>query len=200
MLLGRLCSFPSSSISADSLAASWDLCLERISRYADLSTIAKKSHKVLRESAQRLLNVNRDRSRVSLANEELRNQNPTYLGSRALSSCTQANVPPMELRQSQSNLPPPNNSLAPTDAGHSLGVDQPVAATSELNEYLTSAADFRSLNPTYEDGLYANALNVLPGDDLADSNGVANQNLWSFIPYLSQLEGFSPTLSHLAML
>ena len=201
MLLGRLCSFPSSSISADSLAASWDLCLERISRYADLSTIAKKSHKVLREGAQRLLHVNQDQSGVGLANEELLNQNPNYLGSRAPSSRAQANVPPMELRQSQSNLPHPNNSLAPTSTGHSLGVDQPVVATSEQNEYLTSAAtpDFRSLNSTYEDELSANALNLLSGDDLADPNGVANQNLWSFTPYLSQLEGCSPTLSHLAM-
>jgi hypothetical protein len=107
----------------------------------------------------------------------------------------------MELRQSQSNLPHPSNSLAPIAAGHSLGVDQPVAATNELNEYLTSAAtpDFRSLNSTYEDELSANALNLLCGDDLADPNSVSNQNLWSLTPYLSQLEGGSPTLGHLAM-
>ena len=201
MLLGRLCSFPSSSISADSLAASWDLCLERISRYADLSTIAKKSHKVLRESAQRLLHVNQDRSRVSLANEELLNQSPTYLGSRALSSRAQANVPPMELQQSQSNLSHPTNSLAPIGTGHSLGINQPVAATNELNEYVTSAAtpNFRSLNSTHEYELSANAVNLFSGDDLADPSGVANQNLWSFTPYLSQLEGCSPTLGHFAM-
>jgi hypothetical protein len=107
----------------------------------------------------------------------------------------------MELRQSQSNLSHPNNSLAQIGTGHSLGIDQPVAATNELNEYLTSAAtpDFRSLNSTYEDELSANAVNLFSGDDLADPNGVANQNLWSFTPYLSQLEGCSPTLGHLAM-
>lgn len=201
MLLGRLCSFPSSSISIVSLAKSWDICLERISRYANLSTIAKKSHKVLHESAQRLLHVNQDRSRLSLANEQLLNQNPTYTSSRDSSSRTEGNVPQIELRKSKSNPSLPSNSLTTIGTGHSLGADQPMAVTDELNAYFTSAttSDFPSLHSTYEDELSTNMLNVSSGNDFADLNGVINHNLWSFTPYLSQLEGYSPNVGNLAM-
>lgn len=200
--MGRFCSFPSSSISAESLAASWDLCLEHISRYADFSTTARKSHEALRESAQRLLHVNPNRSRSSgVVNEEPLNQDKTYLSSQALSSCAQANVPPVELQQSRSNLPHPNHSFALIGTGQSLEVDQPVAVTNEPNKYLTSGAlsDAQGLNSTYEDELSAHVPNQLSVDDWADLNSVVNQNLWSLTPYLPQLEGFSPKFGHLDM-
>ena len=165
MLLGRLCSFPSNSISAASLDT-------------------------------RLLRISKFQPRVSLANEKLLNQDSTYFGNQTLSSCTQGNLPPTELRRLKSDLSHLNDNLTTIGTGSALDIDELVAATNGLNEYVTSAnmSDFLGLSPTYGNGLSANVVDGPSGDDAANLYGLAEQNIWSFTPYLSQLEGYSPHL------
>ena len=53
--MGRLCKFNDQTVSYGSLATSWDLCLQHLSRYTKMSSIAKKCHDLLQENAKRLL-------------------------------------------------------------------------------------------------------------------------------------------------
>ncbi|KAL2140209.1 hypothetical protein VTI28DRAFT_4095 [Corynascus sepedonium] len=53
--MGRLCSFDNSNVRRESLSVSWKLCLECLSRYTGLSSVANKSFCLLQESARRLL-------------------------------------------------------------------------------------------------------------------------------------------------
>ncbi|CCC05646.1 unnamed protein product [Sordaria macrospora k-hell] len=55
LLMGQLCSFGGSAVRPDSLSASWKLCLECISRYTGVSSIANKSYHLLKDSAKHLL-------------------------------------------------------------------------------------------------------------------------------------------------
>lgn len=55
LLMGRLCSFDDSNVRRESLSASWKLCLECLSRYTGLSSVANKSFCLLQESARRPL-------------------------------------------------------------------------------------------------------------------------------------------------
>lgn len=53
--MGRLCTFNDAVLKQTSLAASWDLCLQSLSRYTGLSSIADKSMHLLQGSLRRLL-------------------------------------------------------------------------------------------------------------------------------------------------
>lgn len=56
--MGQLCTFSDNTRGNGSFSDSWDLCLQNLSRYTTLSTIAKKSFHLLQESAERLLSNN----------------------------------------------------------------------------------------------------------------------------------------------
>lgn len=53
--MGRLCTFNDAVLKQTSLAASWNLCLQSLSRYTGLSSIADKSVNLLQGSLRRLL-------------------------------------------------------------------------------------------------------------------------------------------------
>ena len=53
--MGQLCKFNDPTVSSSSLATSWDLCLKHLSRYINMSNIAKKCHNLLQENSKRLL-------------------------------------------------------------------------------------------------------------------------------------------------
>ncbi|KAH7116553.1 hypothetical protein B0J13DRAFT_613411 [Dactylonectria estremocensis] len=55
ILIGRLCNFGDGNMLEDSLSTSWELCLQCLSRYTELSSISKKSLHLLQESAKGLL-------------------------------------------------------------------------------------------------------------------------------------------------
>ena len=55
LLMGRLCTFNDAVLKQKSLATSWDLCLQSLSRYTGLSSIADKSVHLLQGSSRRLL-------------------------------------------------------------------------------------------------------------------------------------------------
>lgn len=55
ILIGRLCSFGDGNMLEDLLSTSWDLCLQCLSRYTELSSISRKSLHLLQESAKGLL-------------------------------------------------------------------------------------------------------------------------------------------------
>ncbi|KAJ9632943.1 hypothetical protein H2204_007511 [Knufia peltigerae] len=60
ILLGRLCTFDDGSLPSESLTSSWDLCLHHLGRYDNMSSVARKSSHLLRESAKRLLEYEGD--------------------------------------------------------------------------------------------------------------------------------------------
>lgn len=53
--MARLCTFSDSAITDKSLSTSWNLCLQCLSRYTEISMIARKSLRLLRESVTRML-------------------------------------------------------------------------------------------------------------------------------------------------
>ncbi|KAK5659812.1 hypothetical protein OQA88_1024 [Cercophora sp. LCS_1] len=55
LLMGRMCSFSNAVVRRESLAQSLDLCLQSLSQYTALSSIALKSVNLLQESTKRLL-------------------------------------------------------------------------------------------------------------------------------------------------
>jgi hypothetical protein len=55
--MGQNCSFGDAAVSREAFSASFDLCLQYLSRYQQMSSIAKKSSYLLQESAKRLSTV-----------------------------------------------------------------------------------------------------------------------------------------------
>ncbi|OQV07336.1 Fungal specific transcription factor domain-containing protein [Cladophialophora immunda] len=54
ILLGRLCTFHDGAVLPASLSSSWELCLQYLTRYENLSSVAQRSSQLLRESAKRI--------------------------------------------------------------------------------------------------------------------------------------------------
>ena len=53
--MGRLCTFGDGSVPDEPLSKSWELCLQGLSRYTEMSSIGRKSLHLLKECAKSLL-------------------------------------------------------------------------------------------------------------------------------------------------
>lgn len=58
ILIGRLCTFDDRRMPYESLLTSWNLCLQYLSHYNEVSSVAKKSSHLLKQSAKRLVSKN----------------------------------------------------------------------------------------------------------------------------------------------
>ncbi|KAK3402693.1 fungal-specific transcription factor domain-containing protein [Sordaria brevicollis] len=168
LLMGQLCSFGGSTVRAESLAASWRLCLDCILRYTGVSSIANKSYHLLKDSAKRLL-----------SDDNLSRQ----YGSLPGSANPQQNQVPDPASQ---NIGQPTPSVR--DAV-SLGMDYSAAGTD--NQTLMGVLDTPATSSVAWEATGADIGNNLPQNlsseawTASDPTGSA---YWPFVPFFSQLE------------
>ena len=77
ILMGKTCNFPDASFTTDSLAAGWGTCLKNLEGYTRLSSVARKSYSLLRQSAKRLVHIHQDPSQDHQKNVPSKTQQPT---------------------------------------------------------------------------------------------------------------------------
>ncbi|KAJ5520864.1 fungal-specific transcription factor domain-containing protein [Penicillium fimorum] len=173
ILMGQLCAFDDESRTDQLFSESWDLCLQNLSRYTVLSTIAKKSFYLLQESAESLRGNSyptEGRGPQPLSNkltDEARVGKSTHAGNPTV-GIQAADTQPPNGRENNSQLLDnlPDTSL----------------------EKETGMQSFQ----TYQDqGVYGD-----PGFNRDDMEGLGNDiwnvdaSYWSFMPFSSQLEAF----------
>ncbi|KAK3897730.1 fungal-specific transcription factor domain-containing protein [Staphylotrichum tortipilum] len=160
LLMGRLCSFNDAVVKRDALAASWELCLQSLSRYITLSSIADKSVYLLQESARRLL-PERDQHPPSLA--------PIPYGEP---------LPQPRPRTMQTDMACPRPST--------LGMQYaPLPAGMVDDCQLQQSVDiFPGGGPV----MAAPPMNEGLGQDMWMAGDVSGASYWPFMPFLSQLE------------
>ncbi|KAK4171980.1 putative transcriptional activator [Triangularia setosa] len=184
LLMGQLCSFNESVVKRGSLSASWEVCLQCLSGYTGLSSIASKSFHLLQESSRRLL----PERTASIA------QNPSF---------------PVAANMAQA--PNPNAPNASTHAGQPMTPATMAPSTSiETGTYMQYSSLLLAPHRIYacpqqtppNGNLLSSALDPLLAGaaDMMNDGGFDNVPEFWETPFLSQLEFYQPhdlTLPHL---
>lgn len=169
--MGQLCAFNDDSRADQSFSESWDLCLQNLSQYTVLSTIAKKSFYLLQESAESLLSNNFQKEGQGPQSLSIRFTDETRGDKSTHAGYPTVGIQGAHIQTSNGR----ENNLQPVD-----------------NLPDTSLEKETGMQPfqTYQDqNLYGD-----PGIDGDNMEGFGNEiwnvdaSYWSFMPFPSQLE------------
>ncbi|KAJ9149934.1 hypothetical protein NKR23_g4087 [Pleurostoma richardsiae] len=165
ILLGQLCNLGDGSISDESLSASWELCLQCLSRYTELSSISRKSIRLLQESARRLLPGSHGQ----------KNRNHTLANKKRLPGVS-----------GQDGTLPKGHSAPEQVLEPTIAMDGSLLEGEISSQLPSERIGQQTMNYISEADLDMGTLDGLDGGlETMDTSGVPH---WTFMPFISQLE------------